>query len=940
MMMKADAGQTLVTTQPIWSTSYLNYLSWAGNQYAAARGKTSLTRAIRQTAQALTLTQVSVSGTAVTYTGTITGGGANAYAGWAFAMTGFTNASNNGTFIVTASTATTLVVTLVAQVNETHAGTATSASTTTAYLGSFPDGVSNFLAGKQFVISDFPTNNGNNLDATAVISSDVTAIAMTNAGGVNETNTASAWPFASSTYRLTQAIRQTAQSFTLTSISGTNTFNGTITGGAANAYAGWVFLISGFVNGVNNGYFTITASTATTLVIGANILTNETTAANAASSSNTTAYLGTITGGACSATQPQGGFADCGVVVANFPTNPGNNGTWKVLSSSATAFGVTNSGGVNETPGSNARGIAAFMNGMSYVLNQTGYTNTTDPGQCVWQTVGFLGTVTNADGTIGNRTVRYTLSVTPSGIRVGQIFTVTNTTSNTFDLSGQITAINTGAKTVDVQMNSTPSNTSQSGLTASGWVLANTLSPGPSPVSNSWLYNASPPSFVAPSTTVSHHFPTKFQGVWSASAAYQTWSSGIARNGVQYPPHNFNDVVWNSATDPNHYVCVARSGWNVISATGNNVTITYTLGTSGAPGSQPFALSVSHGFVANEHITVTGCTTSTLNVVNALITSVTTSTVTVTVAGFNTTEKEPSAALMVVLPGVTGNATQDTATLTHWVPFSYEIFQSNDGFTTYYMKVEYGQASAGSLALTVQYGTGTDGFGGLSGNLSYREPLGNTGSSSNTTLHEWFFFGEGSGSSLMCVGPKDANVSVQGNIWIVERSRNASGTRTNSYITYIHGYGSQSSAGNWKQNSLFLSAGVHNNIVAPQVLLYPGQTTVNTAVVNQGVFALGISSLASLSWRFGRAGTAGSPNIAVSPVFPNVGYLDNPLTMIVATVRSTTQTQDTQDDGVFAMSMYGTSHNYLMLDTSVALFTTFPSGTTTNRAVLMFRWDA
>src|SRR6266850_2147726 len=79
-------------------------------------------------APALTLTQVTVAGAATTYTGTITGGGSSAYAGAAVTFAGFVNGTNNGTFVITSSTATTLVVTTVSQVNETHAGTAISSA--------------------------------------------------------------------------------------------------------------------------------------------------------------------------------------------------------------------------------------------------------------------------------------------------------------------------------------------------------------------------------------------------------------------------------------------------------------------------------------------------------------------------------------------------------------------------------------------------------------------------------------------------------------------------------------------------------------------------------------------------------------------------------------------------------------------------------------------
>ena len=72
----------------------------------------------------LVLTSVSVSGTTTTYNGTITGGGSSAFAGSRFLIQGFTNSGNNGIILVTASTATTLVCTTIAQISETTAATA------------------------------------------------------------------------------------------------------------------------------------------------------------------------------------------------------------------------------------------------------------------------------------------------------------------------------------------------------------------------------------------------------------------------------------------------------------------------------------------------------------------------------------------------------------------------------------------------------------------------------------------------------------------------------------------------------------------------------------------------------------------------------------------------------------------------------------------------
>jgi len=66
------------------------------------------------------------SGNTAVYTGTITGGGSNAFAGYTFVVAGFATAANNGEFICVASGTTTLTLENASAVSETHAGTATS----------------------------------------------------------------------------------------------------------------------------------------------------------------------------------------------------------------------------------------------------------------------------------------------------------------------------------------------------------------------------------------------------------------------------------------------------------------------------------------------------------------------------------------------------------------------------------------------------------------------------------------------------------------------------------------------------------------------------------------------------------------------------------------------------------------------------------------------
>jgi hypothetical protein len=64
-------------------------------------------------------------------------------------------------------------------------------------------------------------------------------------------------------------------------VSTTVTYTGTITGGGSNALAGAVIYVSGFANAGNNGFFTVTSSTATTLVVTNASGVNETHAGTA-----------------------------------------------------------------------------------------------------------------------------------------------------------------------------------------------------------------------------------------------------------------------------------------------------------------------------------------------------------------------------------------------------------------------------------------------------------------------------------------------------------------------------------------------------------------------------------------------------------------------------------------------------------------------------------
>lgn len=222
----------------------------------------SLTQAIRQTSQSFTITSATISGVSLVCNGTITGGGSNAFANWAFTLAGFDNTVNNGTFMCTASTATTITFDVGSPVAETPSGTATavSSSNTTAYLGAVGSGTSNGKQFYSFAVTGFLTG-GNNYTADAIrrnIATTSTSFAITNASGANETH-----------------------SGTSTSLANQAQLLGTITGGGSNAFTPFIIVTSGFATTRNNGSFACTSSSTVQLSITNRGGTNETPAAGA-----------------------------------------------------------------------------------------------------------------------------------------------------------------------------------------------------------------------------------------------------------------------------------------------------------------------------------------------------------------------------------------------------------------------------------------------------------------------------------------------------------------------------------------------------------------------------------------------------------------------------------------------------------------------------------
>jgi hypothetical protein len=205
-------------------------------------------------------TITSVVGSTGVYTGTFTGGASNAFAGKQVVIAGFVNGGNNGTFTITASTATTITVTPNTQVDETHAATAEIAGVSlTTYTGTITGGASNAFVGFTATVAGF-TTSGNNVSFVITASTATTLVGTFIVGQAAETHAAT--------------VR----------ISGVNkaTYTGTITNGASNGLAGRFITVTGFTSSGNNvSSVLVISSTATTIVVAETTQTAETHAATA-----------------------------------------------------------------------------------------------------------------------------------------------------------------------------------------------------------------------------------------------------------------------------------------------------------------------------------------------------------------------------------------------------------------------------------------------------------------------------------------------------------------------------------------------------------------------------------------------------------------------------------------------------------------------------------
>jgi hypothetical protein len=241
-------------------------------------------------------------GVTVYSTASIPANAGNALAGKALTIAGFAAPGNNGTFLVLASTATTVTT------NNANGVVVVAAGTASFQTQGFPAGwaskIENLWSNQNGDSVQVNANAGDLIVAIAiglksadpfdllhgtspyaVFGGGGNTVSSAYTAGLNDFNAnptiSDSSPDSVAITSITQT--DTAESLTsvASSIGSSAVYTGTITGGAANALAGYYFQVAGFTTAANNGYFLCTASSGTTLTLSNAAAVAETHAATA-----------------------------------------------------------------------------------------------------------------------------------------------------------------------------------------------------------------------------------------------------------------------------------------------------------------------------------------------------------------------------------------------------------------------------------------------------------------------------------------------------------------------------------------------------------------------------------------------------------------------------------------------------------------------------------
>jgi hypothetical protein len=216
--------------------------------------------------------------------------------------------------------------------------------------------------------------------------------------------------------------------------------------------------------------------------------------------------------------------------------------------------------------------------------------------------------------------------------------------------------------------------------------------------------------------------------------------------------------------------------------------------------------------------------------------------------------------------------------------FVYEVWQPNDGLTTFYVKMEYGNVSGTNCpSLRITISSATDGAGDPTGfvlgpvnvnQATFTPP-------STTTQYECDFSGAAGRIGAM-MWRNGINGCQQ--LFAIERSINSGGSYTSAHVTlWTSGWANSGGKGCF-QGSLVFGVGVAPNAIAT--------SNVGGWIVRQQIL--------------GGATTAFNGGIPLDTCAPCVGFFDFP-----CTVAGTANASDIVEGVTFNAILYGSTRTYM-----------------------------
>lgn len=241
-------------------------------------------------------------------------------------------------------------------------------------------------------------------------------------------------------------------------------------------------------------------------------------------------------------------------------------------------------------------------------------------------------------------------------------------------------------------------------------------------------------------------------------------------------------------------------------------------------------------------------------------------------------------------PGGSPTATSQT------VP--YEIWASNDGLTTWYLKFEYGtivQATSGpflvpGIASTISATHNGSGSVTATESFGFREVVGYNSTAalpSQAFQFECDFFSDGTAGMLGIFMWKDCDRwsgsgTYDAGLFIgIERDRDNTGAATGTFLTHVKAGGQTNT---WALYTMDLTGSVQGAFFGPREI-YIGIGRNNNISSFQG----------------------NGNGVVATPVFPEIGFFGNPLTVLV-----TFSIGDVQEGQFVTADINGTPHTYIV----------------------------